>query len=74
MRCSQCRLQPVSPVVIAGHSKPGFVLMSVESDEQLTQPSPDRRQIFTLDTIPDDLRDGLLALADSQEDASDLAG
>ena len=62
------------PVVITHHRKPRFILMSVESYAQLAQPSPDRRQSFTLDTIPDDLREGLLALADSYEDETDGAG
>ena len=56
------------PVVITHHSKPRFVLMSVESYEQLACQSPDRRLSFTLDSIPNDLRDGLLVLADSYED------
>ena len=59
------------PVVITHHRKPRFVLMSVESYEQLAQQSPDHRRRFTLDTIPDDLREGLLALADSYENATD---
>jgi prevent-host-death family protein len=61
------------PVVITHHSKPRFVLMSVESYEQLIHPAPDRRQSFTIDTMPDDLRDGLLALADSYEDKPERA-
>ena len=61
------------PVVITHHRKPRFVLMSVESYEQLTQQSPDSRQRFTIDTIPDDLREGLLALADSYADETDRA-
>lgn len=61
------------PVVITHHRKPRFVLMSVENYEQLAQLSPDRRQSFTLETIPDDLRAGLLALADSYENETDRA-
>jgi hypothetical protein len=61
------------PVVITHHRKPRFILMSVESYAQLAQPSPDHRQNFTLDTIPDDLRESLLALADKYEDATDRA-
>ena len=61
------------PVVITHHRKPRFVLMSVESYEQLAQQPPDRRQSFTIETIPDDLRDGLIALADSYKDTSDRA-
>ena len=56
------------PVVITHHRKPRYVLMSVERYEQLAgHQADDPRQGFTLDTIPDDLRDGLLALADSYE-------
>jgi len=47
--------------------------MSIDSDEQLAEQSPDRRQSFTIDTIPGDLRESLLALADSYEDASERA-
>jgi prevent-host-death family protein len=61
------------PVVITHHRKPRFVLMSVESYEQLAQRSPDRRQSFTIETIPDHLREDLLALADSYEDGSGRA-
>jgi hypothetical protein len=45
-------------------------------DETLPQPLPcpsDRRRSFTIETIPDDLRDGLLALADSIETETDRA-
>lgn len=42
--------------------------MSMEAYEQLAGSHPDDpRQSFTLETIPDDLRDGLLALADGYE-------
>jgi prevent-host-death family protein len=61
------------PVVITHHRRPRFVLMSVESYKQLAEQQPDRRQRFTLDTIPDDLREGLLALADSYENTDDRA-
>jgi prevent-host-death family protein len=61
------------PVVITHHRKPRFVLMSVESYQQLAQRSPDRRQSSTIETIPDDLRDGLLALADGYENDTDRA-
>ena len=61
------------PVMITHHRRPRFVLMSVESFERLAHRSPDRRQNFTLDTIPDDLRDGLLALADNLDREPDRA-
>jgi prevent-host-death family protein len=53
-----------APVVITHHRKPRFILMSVESYEQLAQQSPDRRQRSTVGTIPGDVREGLLALVD----------
>jgi prevent-host-death family protein len=60
------------PVVITHHRKPRYVLMSVEAYEQLTgTPPADPRTGFTLDAMPDDLRDGLLALADAFEEGSD---
>ncbi len=56
------------PVVITHHRKPRYILMSMEAYEQLAGSHPDDpRQSFTLETIPDDLRDGLLALADGYE-------
>jgi hypothetical protein len=61
------------PVVITHHRKPRFILMSVESYQELAQHAPDRRSGFTLDTIPDDLREGLLALAESYDDSPDRA-
>jgi hypothetical protein len=45
-------------------------------DETFCQPVPspsDSRRSFTIETIPDDLRDGLLALADSIETETDRA-
>lgn len=64
------------PVVITHHRKPRYVLMSVEAYEQLTGlPPADPRTSFTLDAMPDDLRDGLLALADAyEEDGGDGRG
>jgi prevent-host-death family protein len=59
------------PVVITHHRRPRFVLMSVESYKQLAEQQADRQQRFMLDTIPDDLREGLLALADSDENTDD---
>ena len=47
------------PVVITHHRKPRYVLMSVETYEQLTgTPPADPRTSFTLDAMPDNLRDG----------------
>lgn len=52
------------PVLITHHRKPRYVLMSVETYEQLAGSRPDDpRRSFTLDTIPGDLREGLLAAA-----------
>lgn len=60
------------PVVITHHRKPRYVLMSVETYEQLAgTPPTDPRTSFTLDAMPDDLRDGLLALADAYEEGGD---
>jgi prevent-host-death family protein len=61
------------PIVITHHRKPRFVLMSVESYAKLAQVSPDPRRNFTLETMPEDLRDGLLALADGFEDEAHRA-
>ena len=56
------------PVLITHHRKPRYVLMSVEFYEQIGgRPPRDTRLSFTLDTIPDDLRDGLLAAAERCE-------
>jgi prevent-host-death family protein len=54
------------PVIITHHRKPKFVLMSVEHYERL-KGGDDPRESFTLDTMPDDVREGLLALADAYE-------
>ncbi|WP_230533269.1 type II toxin-antitoxin system Phd/YefM family antitoxin [Microvirga roseola] len=56
------------PVLLTHHRKPRFVLMSVEAYESLTQSKTgNRRTGFTLETIPDDVAGGLLALADQYE-------
>jgi prevent-host-death family protein len=55
-----------APVVITRRSKPRFVLMSLEHYEALRGPE-DPRRAFTLDTMPDDLRDGLLQAAEAFE-------
>lgn len=55
------------PVIITRHRRPRFVLMSFEQYEQMTK-GDDPRRSFTLDTMPDDIREGLLALADSYEE------
>ncbi len=55
-----------APVVITRRSKPRFVLMSLEHYEALRGPN-DPRRAFTLDTMPDDLRDGLLQAAEAYE-------
>jgi prevent-host-death family protein len=61
------------PIVITHHRKPRFVLMSVESYAKLAQPLPDPRRNFTLETMPEDLRDGLLALAEGFEEEAGRA-
>lgn len=62
-----------SPVFITHHRKPRFVLMSIDDYNALRQQTDDHRQAFTLDTIPDDVADGLIALADQydREDGKD---
>ncbi len=55
-----------APVVITRRSKPRFVLMSLEHYEALRGPE-DRRRAFTIDTMPDDLREGLLQAAEAYE-------
>ena len=55
------------PVVITRHRRPKFVLMSFEHYERMTK-GDDPRQSFPLDTMPSDIREGLLALADSYEE------
>ncbi|MBL0407790.1 type II toxin-antitoxin system Phd/YefM family antitoxin [Microvirga aerilata] len=56
------------PVLLTHHRKPRFVLMSVETYESLTQAkAADKRTGFTLEAMPDDVADGLLALADQYE-------
>jgi prevent-host-death family protein len=56
------------PVLLTHHRKPRFVLMSVETYESLTQAkATDKRTGFTLETMSDDVTEGLLALADQYE-------
>lgn len=56
------------PVLLTHHRKPRFVLMSVEAYESLTQgKATDKRTGFILETMPDDVANGLLALADQYE-------
>ncbi len=62
------------PVLLTHHRKPRFVLMSVETYESLTQDkAPTSAPGFTLETMPDDVTQGLLALADQYE-REDLDG
>lgn len=55
-----------SPVFITHHRKPRFVLMAIEEYERL-RGREDRRHSFTLGTMPADVEEGLLALADSYD-------
>jgi PHD/YefM family antitoxin component YafN of YafNO toxin-antitoxin module len=55
------------PVYITHHKRPRFVLMNVDDFEALTARPKDQRRALALDELPDELRDGLLALADSYE-------
>ena len=60
------------PVVITHHRRPRFVLMSFDEFNRLSAPRPeDRRQGFTLDTMPRDIEDGILALAAQYEQLPD---
>ncbi len=56
------------PVVITHHRRPRFVLMSVDEYERLAKARPDDpRAHFTLETMPQEVEDGLLALSDEYE-------
>ncbi|MFA1677223.1 type II toxin-antitoxin system prevent-host-death family antitoxin [Rhizobium mongolense] len=54
------------PVYITHHRKPRFVLMAIEDFERMRS-QDDHRQEFTIDRMPADIEEGLLALADSYE-------
>ena len=56
------------PVMITHHRRPRFVLMSFDDFTRLSAPRPEEtRQSFTLDTMPQDVEDGILALAAQYE-------
>ena len=56
------------PIVITHHRRPRFVLMSVDEYERLVSARPnDARAHFTLESIPQEIEDGLLSLADQYE-------
>ena len=56
------------PVVITHHRRPRFILMSVDEYDRLTKTQPDDpRAHFTLESMPREIEDGLLALADRYE-------
>jgi prevent-host-death family protein len=60
------------PVVITHHRRPRFVLMSIDDYRKLSAARPDDpRQSFTLDSMPLDVQDGLLALADQYDRDAD---
>lgn len=50
------------PVVITRHSKPAFVMMSIEDYDRRTREDP--RKVYSVDTVPDDEREVLLAALD----------
>ena len=54
------------PVFITHHKKPRFVLMAIEDYDRL-RGQEDLQRAFSLNTMPSDIEDGLLALADSFE-------
>jgi prevent-host-death family protein len=56
------------PVVITHHRRPRFVLMSIDEFNKLSKDRPgDARTAFTLETMPPDIENGILALADQYE-------
>ncbi|MDQ0473766.1 type II toxin-antitoxin system Phd/YefM family antitoxin [Labrys wisconsinensis] len=59
------------PVIITHHRRPKFVLMSIEAFDELHRERGDLRRSFTLEAMPEDVRNGLLALADSYEEDRD---
>jgi prevent-host-death family protein len=60
------------PVVITHHRRPRFVLMSIDDYRKLSANRPDDTRVsFTLEAMPADVRDGLLALADQYERDAD---
>jgi hypothetical protein len=66
-----------APVVITHHRRPRFVLMSVGAYEAMANlPGPDQsgdpREPFTLESLPAEIEEGLLALAAKHE--SDASG
>lgn len=58
------------PVFITHHRKPRFVLMAIEEYERL-RGREDRRKAFTLEGMPADIEEGLLALADRYDTDTD---
>lgn len=62
------------PVIITHHKRPRFVMMRVEDYEAMTTTAPaDSRSAFTLETMPVEIEDGLLALADQYSGQDDHA-
>ena len=59
-----------APVVITRHRKARFILMTTEHYESLTH-RDDPRLSFTLEDMPNDVLDGLLALADAYDETQD---
>ena len=56
------------PVLITHHRRPRFVLMNIDEFNKLSKDRPDDvRTAFTLETMPDELENGILALADQYE-------
>lgn len=55
------------PVVITHHRRPRFVLMTIDEFNKLSNQRPDTRTPFTLETMPPEIEDGILALADQYE-------
>ena len=50
-----------APVAITQHSKPKFVLMSMEDYKALSAREADPRRAYSIETLPDDWADMFLA-------------
>jgi len=52
------------PVFITHHKRPRFVLMTIDAYERMAAKSEDGRRAYATSELPDDIREGLLALVD----------
>lgn len=58
------------PVFITHHKRPSFVLMAIEDYDRL-RTGKGQRRVFSLDTMPSDIEDGLLATTSSFDEGCD---